>query len=94
MLDLLPIVGIDVSKATLDVHWGSQKGKRFQARFSNDPSDLEPLQVWILQHDVTQVHCCLEATATYSNAVVAFCFAHGHRISVIAPTQTACLAQQ
>jgi transposase len=85
MSDLLPVVGIDVSKATLDAHWGSQKGKRYQARFSNDGSGLESLQAWILQHHVTQVHCCLEATATYSDAVATFCFAHGHLTSVIAP---------
>ena len=85
MSDLLPIVGIDVSKATLDVHWGSQKGKRYQARFSNDASGLEQLHVWILEHHETQVHCCLEATATYSDAVAVFCFAQGHRVSVIAP---------
>jgi transposase len=85
MSDLLPVVGIDVSKATLDVHWSCQKGKRFQARFSNDASGIEQLQAWILQHQVTQVHCCLEATATYSDAVATFCFAQGHRVSVIAP---------
>jgi transposase len=85
MSDGLPVVGIDVSKATLDVHWGSQKGKRFQARFSNDGCGIEQLQAWIIQHHVTQVHCCLEATATYSDAVAAFCFAQGHLTSVIAP---------
>ena len=85
MSDLLSVVGIDVSKATLDVHWGSQKGKGYQARFSNDACGLEQLQAWILQHNKTQVHCCLEATATYSDAVAVFCFAHGHSISVIAP---------
>ena len=85
MSDLLPVVGIDVSKATLDVHWGSQKGKRFQARFSNDACGLEQLEAWIIQHQGSQVHCCLEATATYSDAVATFCFAQGHRVSVIAP---------
>jgi transposase len=85
MTDLLPVVGIDVSKATLDVHWGSQKGRRYQAHFSNDASGLTQLQAWLLQQGVTQVHCCLEATATYSDAVAAFCYTAGHLVSVIAP---------
>lgn len=85
MSDVLPVVGIDVSKATLDAHWGSQKGKRYQVHVTNDACGFAQLQAWILQHGVIHVHCCLEATATYSDAVATFCFAAGHIVSVIAP---------
>jgi len=85
MATQLPVVGIDVSKATFDSQWGSQKGKRQQAHFGNDAHGFADLQAWILQHGVTQVHCCLEATGTYSDALAAFCFAAGHVVSIIAP---------
>jgi transposase len=82
----LPVIGIDVSKATLDAHWGSQKGKRWHLRVPNTASGLASLQEWILSHQVTVVHCCLEATGTYSDAVAMFCHTQGHRVSVIHPS--------
>lgn len=85
MTSLLPVIGIDISKATFDAHWGTEKGKRWQARFSNDAQGLAQFQAWILVHEVSQAHCCLEATGTYSDAVATFCFAQGHRVSLIAP---------
>jgi len=83
----LPVVGIDVSKATLDAHWGSQKGKRWHLRVSNTTEGLAQLQQWIVSFHPAPVHCCLEATGTYSDAVAIFCHDQGHRVSVIHPSK-------
>lgn len=82
-----PVIGIDVSKATLDAHWGSQKGKRWHLRVPNTPEGLAQLQQWIVSSSPTPVHCCLEATGTYSDAVAIFCHAQGHCVSVIHPSK-------
>ena len=83
-------VGIDVAKLSLDVRVllpapavGPAK------RFANQAPALAQLHGWFLQHGYPQVHACLEATSTYSDAVAAFLYAQGHQVSLVNPARVA-----
>ena len=84
----LPVVGLDVSKATLDLrlHLGEKTHKH---HVSNSGEGNEQIQAWLLHHGVKQAHVCLEATGTYSDAVALFLYQHGHQVSVLNPAWVA-----
>ncbi|GCE10203.1 IS110 family transposase [Tengunoibacter tsumagoiensis] len=81
---LLPL-GADVSKLTIDLHLGTEKGRRFHKRIANTLSGFQEAQQWLVEQGALQVHVCAEATGTYSDAFATFMDAQGHRMSVVAP---------
>lgn len=85
----LPPVGLDVSKATLDVRYSTQagKGKRFCLHTPNTLEGFEQSQAWFSTLGASQVHVCLEASGTYSDAVALFLLDHGHVVSVVNPAR-------
>ncbi len=78
------VLGIDVSKATLDVvlKCGDKELKR---RFRNSPQGFSELQGWLMSLHIDHVHGCLEATGRYGEAVAEFLHEKGHRVSVVNP---------
>lgn len=84
---LLPVLGIDVSKRTLDVHLGEQPGKAFHLRCRNDAAGFEQLALWLQTRGISRVHACLEATGTYSDAITSCLQTAGHHVSVIDPAK-------
>lgn len=78
-------LGIDVAKAKLDVVLHSVDRSTHQV-FANTPQGFEALDSWL--HQVLglrpeQVHACLEATGSYSDAIAHFLFARGYTVSVL-----------
>ncbi|MGE0810965.1 MAG: IS110 family transposase [Immundisolibacter sp.] len=81
------ILGIDVSKAKLDVALRRPDGKWRSKVIENTPTGFGVLGEWLVSHGVSQVHACLEATGTYWEAVAEFLADAGHTVSVVNPAQ-------
>ena len=65
------ILGIDVAKETLDV--ALIVGERMLTRqFANTSAGYQNLLRWLHQHNIDQVHACLEATGQYGDGVSEF----------------------
>jgi transposase len=78
------VLGIDVSKRTLDV------ALIFEARtlckqFKNSLEGFKLLAAWLASLQITRVHACLEATGIYGEAVALFLHEQGHLVSVVNP---------
>jgi len=80
------ILGIDVSKDTLDLVLITSKGS-FHKVISNQPQGYQSLAKWLKSQQAGQVHACLEATGQYGEAVAAFLLEGGHLISVVNPAR-------
>jgi transposase len=80
-------IGIDVSKAKLDVMLLFGERREGQT-FANSPEGFERLHKWIRRRlDAACVHVCLEATGRYSDAVAESLVEHGYTVSVINPAR-------
>ncbi|WP_119072579.1 IS110 family transposase [Aggregatilinea lenta] len=81
------VVGIDVSKATLDVAV-VQGGKKAEVRqYANDAAGVKALATWLKQRRAREAHVCLEATGTYGDAVALALYQAGYRVSVVNPAR-------
>jgi len=86
------VLGIDVSKRTLDV------ALIFEARtlckqFKNSTDGFRSLADWLASLEIKQVHACLEATGIYGEAVALFLHECGHLVSVVNPLRIKGYAQ-
>lgn len=80
------IVGIDVSKKTLDANW--TRGQRKQARiFDNSPDGWKGVLSWLKAMGSKQAHICMEATGRHSLGVALALYDAGHVVSVVNPAQ-------
>jgi transposase len=91
------ILGIDVSKAKLDVHLipdetvlvrtrssGSQiRAKAYRRTVPNTEAGLRKLIEWINHKGLEHVHICLEPTSTYHELAVELLHEEGHWVSVV-----------
>lgn len=80
------ILGIDVSKDTLDLVLINEEGK-FHKVISNDPAGLKAMDKWLVSRHVDRVHACLEATGQYGDEVSEYLYGQGHDVSVVNPTR-------
>jgi len=71
--------GIDISKDKFDVCLLTASDTH-QAAFANTPAGFKQLLDWLGQDRAPEVHCCLEATGKYGNALAAFL--HDNRLPV------------
>ena len=79
-------LGIDVSKATLDVDCA--RGRRRQSRsFANGPDGWRQLLAWLKAMGIEQAHVCLEATGRYSLGVALALQEARHVVSIVNPAQ-------
>jgi transposase len=85
-------LGIDVSKAKLDVALLKADGKYRCKVFANDAAGFASLLLWLRSHvpkdhaDVqADVHVCLEATGSYHQALALFLTDQGVSVSVVNP---------
>ena len=74
------ILGIDVSKDTLDVSMSSCSKVRTR-RFANSPDGWRHLLDWLDTQKVRQVHACLESTGRYSVGIACA------MVSIVNPAQ-------
>lgn len=82
---LTPVVGIDVSKKTLDVTLLNEKGGKRRKRFANSAAGIAALKEWLPGKSQDVVHVCLESTSVYWEEVAEALHAAGHRVSVVNP---------
>jgi len=81
-------LGIDVSKAKLDVALLLANGKFKSKQFTNDAAGFAALVQWLLGHvpdAQAWVHICLEATGSYHEALACFLSDQGLVVSVVNP---------
>ncbi|MDP4200721.1 MAG: IS110 family transposase [Bacteroidota bacterium] len=81
-----PILGIDVSKATLDGCLLAEQGHRTSVQVKNTSSGLRALALWLRRQGVTDVTVCLEATNLYGAAVALFFHEREQTIVLANPT--------
>jgi transposase len=80
------IVGIDVSKQTLDAN--CIRGQRKQARiFENNPDGWKQMLSWLKAMGSKQAHACMEATGRHSLGIALALHDAGHVVSVVNPAQ-------
>jgi transposase len=81
-------IGIDVSKAKLDVALLLVNGRFRSKVFANDAAGFSSLLGWIESHvpaGKAAVHVCMEATGTYHEALALFLHDHQVAVSVVNP---------
>lgn len=78
------VLGIDVAKRKLDVAL-LINGKTFTRQFDNSPPGFKLLSGWLKSLHADRVHACLEATASYGDAIALFLHHAGHFVSVVNP---------
>src|ERR1051325_7509564 len=83
-MDLFPL-GIDISKAKVDVPLVRDDGKLRHKVFPNTAAGFQQLSVWLVKHKARYVHACMEATGTYGEALAAYLHQAGHTVSVLNP---------
>ena len=86
------ILGIDVSKKKLDVVL-LLDNKTLTKKFDNTEKGFRLLAGWLRSLHLEQVHACLEATGSYSDAAAEFLFEKGHQVSIVNPLQIKGYAQ-
>lgn len=81
-------IGIDVSKATLDVCILAAEGKPQHGKFANEAAEFPKLLRWVRQ-SVAEAAChfCLEATGAYGRAISVFLVEVGQKVSVVNPAR-------
>jgi transposase len=91
----LPVLGIDISKATFDVALlvTAETRKPKTRKFDNRPGGFQALCAWLAKQAVAQVHAVLEATGAYGDALADFLHAAGHRVSIVNPAQIKAFGQ-
>jgi transposase len=82
------ILGIDVSKLKFNVCLIREDGKLRHRVFANNEAGFTQLSDWLKKNHVSQVHACLEATGTYSEALATYLYDGGHQVSVVNPAAT------
>lgn len=80
------VLGIDVSKATLDVVLVSEGQKRYQV-ISNNEEGFARLANWLASQRASQVHVCLEATGQYGDGVAEYLYGQSYAVSVVNPAR-------
>ncbi len=80
------ILGIDVSKDTLDTN--IRVGAKSRSKtFANSLEGWCHLVAWLKEQKIYQVHACLEATGRYSLGVALALHEAGHIVSIVNPAQ-------
>jgi transposase len=80
-------IGIDVSKATLDVCVLRSTGKSKSRQFANGPLGCQKMLSWVDSLAGSDRHFCMEATGAYSHTVATFLVDKGERVSVENPAR-------
>ena len=83
-------IGIDVSKAKLDLAWirDIEKGRCKTKVFKNNPSDYPAIVTWLKSNvtdDLSDVHVTVEATGVYHENVAYYLYDQGLNVSIVNP---------
>jgi transposase len=78
------VIGVDVSKKTLDVC--AIYGDRIRKKtFTNSESGFKNLMAWMSKLELSDPHICMEATGCYSEPAADFLFDAGYKVSIVNP---------
>ena len=80
------VLGIDVSKNTLDASMSSCNKVRSKS-FANSPDGWRHLLGWLIGQKIRRVHACLESTGRYSLGIACKLNEAGHVVSIVNPAQ-------
>ena len=80
-------LGIDVAKSKLDCALRLTNGKFRNKVVDNTPQGFKTLSEWLLKHQASDAHVCMEATGVYWEAIAEHLTTEGHIVSVINPAQ-------
>jgi transposase len=89
----MDVVGIDLAKLTFDATLRTQTGTQTHHAFANTPAGFTQFHAWLVQHGVTELHACMEATNVYWEALAAFLHALDYTVSVVNPARIKGYAQ-
>jgi transposase len=81
----LHILGVDVAKLKFNVCLIREDGRLKHRVFANNETGFAQLSEWLKKHHVSQVHACLEATGTYSEALATCLSDSNHQVSLVNP---------
>lgn len=81
----LHILGIDIAKLKFNVCLIREDGRLRHRVFANTPAGFTELSEWLRKNQVSQIHACLEATGTYSEALATYLSDSGQMVSLINP---------
>ena len=84
----LPVLGIDVSKLKFNVCLIRPDSKLRHRVFANTQAGFAQLSELLKKNHGSQVHACLEATGTYSEALATYLSDAGHLVSLVNPAAT------
>ena len=89
----LAYLGIDVSKATLDLALRIEEKVRYR-QIENTQDGFEELVAWVTKHGGQQVHVCMEATGQYGDMAAEYLYHQpGYQVSVVNPARIRAYAQ-
>ena len=86
-------LGIDVSKATLDVALIKDQKKPRHRVFANTEAGHWQLLSWLKDNGAQPVHACMEATGSYGEVLALALHEAGHTVSIVNPAQIYYFAQ-
>ena len=89
----MAILGIDVSKDTLDVTLIDDYDHKHTTQFPNHTSGLKALQKWVGKYAMQDLHICMEATNVYWEACAEFGYQQEWAVSVVNPARIKGFAQ-
>lgn len=78
------VLGIDVSKSTLDVCLIVKEEKR-KSRFKNSEEGFGQLQTWLAAAKPEKLHVCMESTGCYGDAIAHYLHQRELLVSVVNP---------
>ncbi len=81
------ILGIDVSKAKVDVALIDGKQGLGSGTFTNNVAGFKKLSKWLKKKKADEVWVCLEATGRYGEKLAEHYYKAGHRVSVVNPAR-------
>jgi transposase len=81
----LASVGVDVSKAKLDVALPLAGGKFRDKVVANNRKGFAELVAWLARHGVSTAHVCMEATGAYWEEFAEYLADAGFKVSVVNP---------
>lgn len=80
-------LGIDLSKAYFDAMLQKACGTQIHARFDNSKAGFSELAKWLVDHEVCEVHACMEATNVYWEELADYLYGLGYTVSVVNPAR-------
>jgi transposase len=88
----LDFLGIDVAKKTFEAAL-LRNDKLRHKKFSNNSDGFKQLDGWLSKQAAIQIHVCLEATGSYSEALAVHLHQAGHTVSLVNPARIKAFGQ-